>query len=606
MDGENAKLMPMDNVYSYFMFLGPIERKKDPYRTSSNKILAWILIALNFFLQGTVLYAVFTTVVGTDVVWRNSIIQLEGNSVNPLAPAPSKCNPGGSLCQQTNDTFTCAPPSIQLAGRWNRLDLDNDGIWTRQEVMEKREQLQCEFAVDPLEVFNVFISFVKKREDVIWVHPLVKAGKALHKSYFDFAKGDIIMCNYRTDEMCPNLLKRGFFDGPLSTGKSPRVGKTIDSALNYCYDLLRTGGVCDRSLPSTYSVWKKGSEKQCFDELYHKFTYKHPTTGQTKSLLQVDYKAVSDYEKGRNSKLFLTYKTIIITMFILCMYVEFKDIILVFSWVLSFPGEDSVDEAVHEEHDEQGKVSKYIINGITTQHRMVVGLLAIGRLIMAIFLTWVGTVFLLMDTDYVNLLLNGVGLIFVIEIANCLYGQLLDLELREQCENSDPFSVPMATVWRFLWFKNPAVRDVCGLLTLAVILIGGMYLHYIHIAKPLSLALECTCLSQGGHCFEAQAFDQSFWEKYWADDVPAIFANVDQMKKEHKAKDDDDDDDSDVVVEPDPAPAPAPATNFIHKGRHSRAHRVTTLNGAGVVPFEHGHTRHKHPHTVTRLVNAHY
>jgi len=608
MDGENAKLMPMDNVYSYFMFLGPIERKKDPTRISWNKILAWLLVVLNIFLQTTVLYAVFTTVVTSDVIWRNSIISLAGNSVNPFAPEPSKCNPGGSLCSETNGTFSCAPPSIQLAGRWDMLDLDNDGIWTREEVLEKREELQCQFAVDPLEVFNVFVSFVKKRKDVIWVHPLVQSGKALHKAYFDFAKGDIIMCNYRNDEMCPNLLQRGFFDGPLTTGKSPRVGKTIESALNYCYDLLKTGGVCERSLPSTYSVWRKSSDNQCFDELYHKFIYKHPKTGQTKSLLEVDYKAVSDYEKGRNSYLFMTYKSIIILMFVLCMFVELKDIILVFSWVLTFPSEEQVEaqgeDAVHEEHDADGKVSKYIIHGITKQHRMLVGVITLTRFVLGIFLTWVGTVFLLMDTDYVNLLLNGVGLIFVIEIANCLYGQLLDLELREQCENSDPFSVSMGFMWKICWFKNPAVRDLMHLVIILAVLIGGMYLHYIHIARPLSTALECTCLTRGDKCYEAQAFDKSFWEGYWANTVPEVFASVEHMKKEHE----DDDDDSDVsdVTEDAPAPAPAAApTNFIHKGLHGKAHHFTTLKGPGVIPFQHGHAHHKSRHRVTRLLNAH-
>merc|ERR1719240_353627 len=110
------------------------------------------------------------------------------------------------------------------------------------------------------------------------------------------------------------------------------------------------------------------------------------------------------------------------------------------------------------------------------------GILSIFRLILAGTLTWVGVVFLVMDTDYVNLLLNGVALVFVIEVANCLYGQLLDLELREQCENTDPFSVSMTAVWKWLWFKNPAHRDIFGLCIILACLVFGMYMHHIHIA----------------------------------------------------------------------------------------------------------------------------
>jgi len=433
------------------------------------------------------------------------------------------------------------------------------------------------------------------------LHPLVVSGQAIHKAYFDFAKGDIIMCNYRNQDMCPNLLQRGFFDEPLREGSSPRFGKTIESALNYCYELLSTGGICERSLPSTYSVWRKSSEQQCFDAIYHKFDYKHPQTGVTKSLLEVDYKAVSDYEKGRRSYLFMVYKAIIIMMFILCMFMEIKDIIIIFTWVLTFPSEADVDEAVHEERDSDGKVQKYTIQGITARHRITVAMLSVARLVLAALLTWVGTVFLLQDTDYVNLLLNGVGLVFVIEVANCLYGQLLDLELREQCENTDPFSVSMATVWKCLWFKNPAFRDLFGLCLLLTCLTLGMYAHYIHIAKPLSTALECTCLNQGDQCFEAGEFNKDFWAKYWADDVPRMFADVSDLKDATR--------EDTLEVIPDTAAAAAPvsaATNFIHKGLHARSHRFTTLKGFDeVVPFQHGHAKHKSRHRVTRLLNGH-
>jgi hypothetical protein len=594
MDGDSAKLMPSDNVYSYYMFLGPIERKKNPRGISWNQILAWLLIALNFFIQGTVLYGVFYAVVAYDVVWRDGIVSLAGKSVNPFAPPAAECNPGGSLCFEQNDTFTCAPPSVQLSGRWEDLDLDRDGIWTKEEVLSARKGLECQYAVDPLEVFNVFIKFLKKRSDVIWLHPLVLSGKAMHKAYFDFAKGDIIMCNYRNEDMCPNLLQRGFFDGPLEAGNSPRIGKTIDSALDYCHELLRSNGVCERSLPSTYSVWRKASEKQCFDHMYHKFEYTHPKTGDTKSLLELDYKGVGDYEKGRNSPLFMVYKTCIVGMFVLCIFVELKDVVIVFTWVFTFPNERDVAEAVKEERDSAGKVHKYTITGITLEHRAVMGILTLCRFVLALTLLWVGVVFLVMDTDYVNLLLNGVALVFVIEVANSLYGQLLDLELREQCESIDPFSVSMASLWGMCWFRNPALRDLFGLFMVLGFLSGGMYLHYIHIAEPLSRALECTCLAQGDHCHEAQIFDKQFWSTYWAKDVPAIFATVDQLKQDHG---------DDASSAPAPAAAPDLVPLLLH---HKGAHRVQNLGkedaSPGSVAMKHEHLRH---HRVTRLLNGH-
>jgi len=253
---------------------------------------------------------------------------------------------------------------------------------------------------------------------------------------------------------------------------------------------------------------------------------------------------------------------------------------------------------VKEERDAEGKVTKYTIQGISRSHRLVVGLLAVCRLALSVLLTWVGTVFLLQDTDYINLLLNGVGLVFIIEIANCLYGQLLDLELREQCENTEPFSVSMASVWKMFWFRNAAIRDIFGLCCVLGLLAGGMYLHYIHIAKPLSTALECTCLNQGEQCHEATAYNKEFWSSYWADTVPGIFDTVDKMQKEHA---EDDDEVPEVVV--DAAPAPAVA-NFIHRGLHGGSQHFSKSKHPEVVPFEHGHTNRKSHHRVTRLLNS--
>merc|ERR1719272_2797998 len=118
--------------------------------------------------------------------------------------------------------------------------------------------------------------------------------------------GDLVMCNYRSKDMCGNLLKAGFFDGPLKHGTAPRVGKTVDSALKYCNELLAEGGKCERLLPSTYSVWKIESEIECGSPTYSKFVYNHPNTGTRKSLLAVDYSTREEYDmaQGKGFRLF--------------------------------------------------------------------------------------------------------------------------------------------------------------------------------------------------------------------------------------------------------------------------------------------------------------
>jgi len=519
-DGPKAKISPLDNVYSYYMFMMPIENQKSPGQMTWNKCMACCLVIWTLVLQCILLFAIHQQVVAGDTKWRNTIMG--------VVPEPGQCNKGGSLCTLVNGTFTCAPPSVQLTGRWEELDTNGDGIWTRQEVEAAREELQCKYVVNPVEVFDVFVQFLKKREKVIWLHPELKAGREIRKAYFTYASGDLIMCGYRNAAMCPNLLTRGIFDAPLRYGTAPRVGKTINSALEYCYGLLESGGTCERTLPSTYSVWRKSSGDQCLGETYDKAVYTHPLSNKTKSMLTVDYQAREDYAMAAKSTLFLVYKTIIIGMFLLAMFFEWKAIVITFTWVFKYPSAARFSgDAVRFEGEEQD--IKYCIQGISPAHRIAVGLMTFLRLLMIVVLTSVGVTFLQKDTDWVNLLLNAVALIFVLEIANNLYAQVLNGQLKEELEEkTEPMEFGMYGPPGIN--NSPALKDCIATCMLLIVVACVMLFHYDNVGQPLSRALECACVSQGDFCHEAHAFSNAFWDKYWLQDVPAVFAEVHQLK----------------------------------------------------------------------------
>mmetsp|Transcript_34058 Transcript_34058/g.67029 ORF Transcript_34058/g.67029 Transcript_34058/m.67029 type:complete len:652 (-) Transcript_34058:70-2025(-) len=551
-DGPKAKITPLENVYSYYMFVMPIESQKSPGLTW-NKGMACCLVFLTLLLQSILLFAIHQQVVAGDAKWRNTIM----GSV----PEPGQCNKGGSLCTMVNGTFTCAPPSVQLTGRWEELDTNGDGIWTRQEVEAAKESLQCKYVVNPVEVFDVFVQFLLKREKVIWLHPELKAGREIRKAYFTYASGDLIMCGYRNAAMCPNLLTRGIFNAPLRYGTAPRVGKTINSALEYCYGLLESGGTCERTLPSTYSVWRKSSSDQCLGETYDKAVYAHPLNNRTKSMLTVDYQAREDYAMAAKSKLFLVYKTIIIGMFLLAMFFELKDLVTVFTWVFKYPSSErfSGDAVRTIGEEEEGQDVKYCIQGISRAHRFTVGLITFFRLLLIVVLTSVGVTFLQKDTDWVNLLLNAVALIFVLEIANNLYTQVLNGALKELLiERTEPMEVSMFGSRSIN--ESPALKDFIGAFLLLTIVACVMLSHYFTVGKPLSRALECACVSQGEHCHEASAFSNAFWDKYWLYDVPAVFEEVRLLKLATLGADPSA---AAIGLSPGVAPAPAPSPGGI-------------------------------------------
>merc|ERR1719161_848693 len=496
-------------------------------------MMAYFLVIMSFFFQGMLLYTIFNEVVVENLKWQNGIMKTGHTPLNLFQPPPEgdQCNEGGSLCFAEDGVYTCAPPSVQLTGRWEELDVNGDGVWTREEVLSERKRLKCRYVVDPLEVFYVFHNFLLKRRALLWLHPDVVAGKMIHKPYFEYAMGDLIMCGYRNEEMCPNLLERGVFDAPLEFGTAPRVGTTIDSALTYCRELLRDGGTCQTTLPSTYSVWRIDSAQQCGAEENEKFTYTHPRDGGIKSLLTVDYAARRAFERSK-TPVFLIFKGLIVAIWILAMIYELKNDIIVFTWVLRFPdaeqfGENAV-KVVHDPSSTEDDRNKYIIQGISMFHRLSVGMLNIGRLIMTLLLSFVGVSLLSKQTEYIPLLMDGVGLLFIVQIANMLYVFVLRPDIREQAEAIEPMYVPMFGIDCIN--RRPALVDALWLVFTFLTAAAVIYTSYAQISLPVSDALECACLSQGGHCFEAEAFSADFWRNYWLKDVPRVFGEVDELR----------------------------------------------------------------------------
>jgi len=531
-EGEIRKIQPMDSVYSFLMFTLPMELKLHKGRLTWRCMVAVALVIITLSIKGILLYAIFKAVVMEDLEWQHSILTpdpLAGQSFLGVGGGQTQCNTGESLCAEYNGVYSCAPPTVQLMGRWNELDINGDGVWSHEEAVASRDELKCKYVVDPVEVFDVFVKFVLNREKHIWIHPDLREGRSIHKAYFTYASGDLIMCGYRTAKMCSNLLQRGVFDAPLRDGVAPRVGTTIDSAINYCYDLLDEGGTCDRNLPSSYAVWKTYSEKQCWGSTYEKYVYKHPTNGHEKSMLTVDYKAPKAYARVSNNNLFRIYKGIIIGLFLLAMYAELKDILVTWTWVLYYPAaEDFQGEEVIQTVATLSQEKSFIIQSISKNHRYAMGGITALRFFMVSMLIWVGVSFLMRDTDWVNLLLNGVALVFIMEVASSIFSQVLDPHLQEQFLSIEPMYVDM--VGNRWLNKHPALRDLLGFASLCLVMFVIMQIHLVVVDIPLSEAVECACLSEGGKCREANSFDHSFWNNYWVEDVPNVFSTVEKLK----------------------------------------------------------------------------
>lgn len=527
---NKMELKPSEDVYSYFMFIAPTEKKKEKSAATFDTLMAFLLVFLNIFFQGILLYAVFWRVVVKTNEWRSEITQFGPVGQTSLMAGPAaECNDGSSLCRIEGGNFTCAPPSVQLTSRWEELDVNGDGYWTREEVLANRDALKCKYVVDPLEVFDVFVKTVLNREGIIWIHPDLRAGKAIHKAYFTYASGDVIMCGYRNNDMCGNLFQSGFFDAALEFNTVPRVGNTIDAARKYCHELLKPGGFCDLTLPSTYAVWKIESAQECKKAKYGKFVYKHPQNHVQKALLAVDYSARQDIQTTK-TPLFRVFLFIILSIWMLAMIDQLKQIVIIFTWVAKFKSDKDFknDDEVLEQGE--GSEKTYIIQGISAEHRVMVALITCIRTVMLAVLTVVGVMMLLKSTGYTDLVMDAVSLVFILEIGTILYVQVLRPQIREQVENLIPMEIsPEGLEWLN---SRPALVDLLYLVLVFVSVVLMMASHYTVIVDPLFQALECTCVNQGATCREANKFNYGFWHHYWKEQTPNVFKEINQLKSQ--------------------------------------------------------------------------
>jgi len=526
-DDEEAPkdcISPNPDVFSYFMLAAPSERKKHN-RFTVDAGMSYFLVVLTLVIQGILLYCVYNKVIYKNLSWQHGILNT-GKDWNLLGSGTGKdgCNDGGSLCTLQNGIYSCAPPSVQLIGRWDELDLNQDGVWSMDEVRESRESLKCKYAVDPVEVFGVLITLLKERSQIIWLNQDVNKSAGIQKAYFTYIMGDVAMCGYRNTDMCGNLLQRGVFDAPLRNVSIPRVGGTIKSALDYCHELLDQGGLCERLLPSTYSTWKIESVQECQEAEYNKFVYTDPSDNSFKSLLTVDYQARQDYETARTN-VFRSYKYCIVFIWLLLIVSRLREVGKAMAWVHSLP--TTVNEEQEAIDSARGDVDH--VRYMSNTHRFSLYTMVFLRMFLLLVLLYVGLNFLGRQTAYIDLLLDGVALMFIVEVAEILYGRILREDVKTTWQAREPMEIPDEAKFSRL-VSRPDIEDVVFLVFVAVATLLFMVYHNKTMVEPVYQSLQCACLGEGDNCAEATKFSREFWSNYWSKDVPGSITAIQSLE----------------------------------------------------------------------------
>merc|ERR1719174_2350260 len=119
-------------------------------------------------------------------------------------------------------------------------------------------------------------------------------------------------------------------------------------------------------------------------------------------MLSVDFEARRDYEIAKGP-FFITYKSLIIGLWILSMVFEAKGIVLLINFLISYASSKDGSDAV-EEYDDNGDM-KYKINSMMSGQRIMIAFVTFARMVMLMVLSIVGTSLLLKQTSYMGLVM---------------------------------------------------------------------------------------------------------------------------------------------------------------------------------------------------------
>lgn len=543
---DNMLFPPEESVYSYLMFMAPIEQRRAGRFMTPLIFFAFVLVIVNFIMQVGLLYVVGQHIMRKHTEWVGSVAKIKHHAWYHVFPMPynipeGKCRTNdGPLCSNHGDGISCSPRSVQVLADWHLLDTNKDGTWSRKEAEDKalRKRVQCEFNVDLLDLYKHTLQSLHSSSGLIGRHDTnLTAGVAVHQAYLNWYLHKPLLCTYGDQDICGALFERGIFDEALRQQSSIDFKDTA-SALKYCNNLLQYE--CFDILPSTYSVWRFVSNQQCGAKVYGQSDYVSPAEdGEFAPMLSVDFRKRKEYEVTKTPG-FRVFLCILLVTFLSVMALEMKSILRSFIWCGKFPADRGVEGRIvgsmsvqiskfsYGADEDEESVKKSIL-AVRWDHRCLVFTMTLLRLMLWCFLMWSGIMFLTGPPRYLTLIFDALSLVFIFEIDELLYKTMLRHEFKNDHMSVEDMLVPqwhggaftgnMSVLTDIAWFL--------GVIALGIVIV----FTYCHTElNPLLDSLECLCAVQGSKCYGAQHYTKQWWDSYWSTTLPASDMIINQLK----------------------------------------------------------------------------
>jgi len=449
------------------------------------------------------------------------------------------------LCRYNSNgtAFTCMPNSVKFVYLWNDLDNDGDGVWTIKEAQADVHDLKRKWHVSPETIFNNIINGLRLARKMSEEHShsnktfylteSIESEQAIPKAYFQYWQGDAMMCSLFDPNSCEAAAKDGVFENALKPGRSSPRAKGIydlDSAIQYCYHMLTPGGGCETLLPTDFRRNREQRWDRCGSRtLVEGGKYTNPfDPDQRVHVLKASYASVDAYARA-TSRLFKFFLSLIIMLWLLSLLDEWKEIIKFGEFLWMFPSMNRGElggEIIGSESED--KDQEFKITSLSTRHRCVLILVYIIRVTVCSALTSFGTKFLLVETSYLDLVMNSLALTFILTIDAMLFS-LTESEVKNamgQCRRME-YDTLLPTKGCLGYCLK---KECWGLFLVPVVSIGIVLYYNYSVKEPVMTALGCACLQEGNDCMESMRYKEDWWMEYWSRTLPAAMHQIEALR----------------------------------------------------------------------------
>lgn len=399
-----------------------IQRERDPLPRFSDYRMICLFLLLNLTLQLGIAFKIYQLSLGVSDQVQQTLFD------GACWRVSSKQSLFGVLYPQSLQGFSgfdCAEPMVTLSMLPEKLDLDQNGFWSVSEaeaVGQTLQKLGSHMASNFSEVMLRMAKYDFKHR--IGSKSNTKQLQHLDMDFFKQFRRNIEMCLPIDPNLCGNLEVRGRLVRilPEIHDGQERVDVCRDNFNSFCTKLF--GG--------DYEWIHYKSSQFCGDSTFER----------QDGVNYVTYGAVSIYEGEPDSILgttFVSFLVLLLFIWGMLMLEEFRaiyNLMFVLWYITSVSDSDPTFGYIDD--------GKLFVRRLPKLHKyFAIICIALPRLLIALVILAVGTLFLTVTNNLQDLVLNTTALCFLIEVDNMIHAAFLGEAFQKRVtDNCDVIKVP--------------------------------------------------------------------------------------------------------------------------------------------------------------------